>query len=122
MTPRELCVMVHGLSDGSWYKRTKGHAWSQLEELVASVANAIHGLRAQYVHSNGAHWDWEPVTAPELVHERIAREKREHQEAAERKYHNALRGTVTELMLSGRLKLADIDMSKSIEETLAAVA
>lgn len=120
MTPRELCVLVEGLPDNSWFKRTNGHAWSKLEELVATVTNAIHGLRAQYVAAHGAEWDWTVLTAPELPHERRAREARERREAAKRQYHNSLRRTVIERMLSGELKLADIDMSKSIEETLAA--
>lgn len=116
MTPRELCVIVNELPDTSRYKRARVHAWSLAEELAAGAVNVLQAYRRDYRNAHGAEHEWTAVTAPELEHERIIRERAEY----ERAYQDYLRTTVYDKLLHGQLSVADIDMTKSVEEVLAA--
>lgn len=118
MTPRELCVIVHELPDVSRYKRRREHAWTLFEELAARVGNLLQAYRQDYRNAHGAEHEWEPVTAPELAHERRAREAKER----ESQHRATLGPAVFDLMLRGELKMTDIDPSRPIEEALQGVA
>lgn len=116
MTPRELVVLVTELPDESRFKRTKSTAWSLLEQLAARQINILQAYRQDYRNAHGAQHDWEPITAPELAHERRAREAREREE----QQRAVLGPAVLERMLRGELRMTDIDVTRPIEEVLAA--
>ncbi|WP_063039727.1 hypothetical protein [Nocardia pseudovaccinii] len=117
MTPRELCVLVEGLSDASWYKRSRASSWTLLEQFAAGVVNVLQAYRQDYRNAHGAEHDWTLIEMPELEHIRAKREAEEQQRMTRRQ----LAGRVFDAMLTGRLRMSEIDVNADIEEVLAAI-
>lgn len=116
MTPRELVVLVEGLSETSKFKRSQVTAWTLSERLLAAGLNVAHGQREDYRNAHDAPYDWTPAEPPELEHERRMREARERADAQ----RAVLGPAVLERMLRGELRMTDIDISRPIEEVLTA--
>ncbi len=114
MTARELMVLITELPGDSRFRQTRVQPWSRLEQLIAATANAVHGLREDYRGVHGAEYDWSPLEPPELPHIRSAREAA----AAERVAVADARRDLMAGLLSGQLRMADIDTSRPIEEVL----
>ncbi|MFE3229343.1 hypothetical protein [Nocardia sp. NPDC059228] len=116
MTPRELVVLIEELPEDSRFKRKRSTAWTLLERLLAASINLQHCMREDYRSAHGADYHFTPIEAPELDHERRRREARE----AANIHRRQLARAVIDRMLSGQLRTADIDVTKPIEEVLAA--
>jgi hypothetical protein len=110
MSARELCVLVEELPDDSRFKRTQAAAWTLVERLLAASLNVEHGLREDYRGRHGADYEYTPVEMPELDGERDHR--------AEQQHRRQLARQVFEGMLSGRLRMSEIDVHSDIEEVL----
>ena len=118
MTPRELITLVTELPEESRFKRRRGHAWTLGEEIAAGIWNVLQAYRVDYRNAHGAEHEFTPLQAPELPHERRAREAKER----EQQHRARLGPEVFDRMLRGELKMTDIDPTRPIEEALQAVA
>ncbi|MFD6357946.1 hypothetical protein [Nocardia tengchongensis] len=114
MTARELVVLIEQLPEDSGFKRKRSTAWTLLERLLAASINLQHFSRQDYRSAHGADYQFTPIEAPELDHERRRRESREKARA----HRHKLQQEVMDRMLSGQLRMSDIDTTKPIEEAL----
>lgn len=111
MSARELCVLVEELPDTSRFKRAQASAWTLVEQLLAASLNVEHGIREDYRGRNGADYDYTPVEMPELAGERSRRDEQQHR--------RQLAGRVFDALLSGQLRMSEIDVHSDIEEVLS---